>query len=104
MNEKVLAECISEALIKSKLHLVEHDMLKEYIKAYEENKHLKDLQKNMDKQYAELESVLDEISEKLDFAKATIEHDKDYDIGYNFLISAEKIKRILDKVKNDSNV
>ena len=45
-------------------------------------------------------SVLDEIREKIEFAKATIEYGGDYsDVGYNFLISAEKIVEILNKVK-----
>ena len=43
-------------------------------------------------------SLLDEIREKIDFAKATIEYGGDCsDVGYNFLISADKIVEILDK-------
>lgn len=44
-------------------------------------------------------SVIDEIQEILDYGKAMIEHDKDYDIGYNFLVNAEKINNIISKVK-----
>ena len=85
-------------------------------KYYEENQHLKESYCNRTdcsgrlhdsrkypsvKQQLDLyKSVLDEIRECLDFAKTTIEYGRDYsNIGYNFLISAEKIVEILDKAK-----
>lgn len=44
--------------------------------------------------------VLKEIKEKIEFAKTTIEYSGDYsNVGYNFLISADKIVEILDKVE-----
>ena len=50
------------------------------------------------KQKKKYESVLDEIREKIESAKVTIESSGDYsDVGYNFLISADKIVEILDK-------
>lgn len=79
-------------------------------KYYEENQQLKEqIEQKYEKlgtlyeENTKLLSVLNEIREKLDFAKATIEHDKDYDIGYNFLINANKIVEILDKVNSEHN-
>lgn len=99
MKEKVLAECIAEALIKSKLHLVEHDMLKEYITAYKENQHLQDLQKNMDKQYAELENNWNKLKEH--FKKQTIDLEiKREDISADTYVDRKMfLKEVLSKME-----
>lgn len=95
-----IAKAIRDLLDEIELIKQENQQLKEdYSKLLETSKAYKKLLKTtMEKEHQAIK-VLDEIREKIEFAKTTIEYDKSYDIGYNFLIDAEKIKEILDKVK-----
>lgn len=87
MNEEIIRETVQKEILNGIKKELYSTLIFTYIQSTEqENQQLKE--------------VLDEIREKIEFAKTTIEYGGDHsDVGYNFLISADKIVEILDKVK-----
>ena len=75
--------------------------INKYIDELEESSKLSELWCNSQQENKQLKEVIEKVRSLINNDKSIIEIGKDYDIGYDFLIRANKVIQILDKVKEN---